>query len=126
MSSRTGSPPSRPPSSPAEPASAPAWVAAVDGGVLLQVHAQPGASRGRVRGLHGAALKVQVRSRPVDGAANRELVAVVADALSVRVAAVSVVSGAHGREKRLRVEGIDVATAVARLGPFVDKAEAAD
>jgi uncharacterized protein YggU (UPF0235/DUF167 family) len=67
-----------------------------------------------------------VRSRPVDGAANRELVAVVADALSVRVAAVSVVSGAHGREKRLRVEGIDVATAVARLQPFVDKAEAGD
>jgi uncharacterized protein YggU (UPF0235/DUF167 family) len=79
-----------------------------------------------VVGVHGEVLKVQVRSRPVEGAANRELAAVVAEALAVRAAAVSVVSGARGREKRLHVDGIDVATALARLRPFVDKGEAAD
>jgi len=128
MSSRSGSPRSGRPASSADPApaGAPAWLAPVPGGVVIRIHAQPGASRARVAGRHGDAVKVAVRARPVEGAANRELVAVVAEALAVRPAAVSVVSGAHGREKRLRIEGIDAATAAARLGPFVDKAGGAD
>ena len=36
-------------------------------------------------------------------------------------AAVTVVAGARGREKRLAVAGLDVASACARLAPFVDK-----
>lgn len=67
-----------------------------------------------------------MRARPVEGAANRELVVVLAEALAVRPAAISVVSGEHGRTKRVRVDGIDVATAAARLAPFVDKAPGGD
>jgi len=88
---------------------------------VLRIHAQPGASRSRIAGVHGEALKVQVRARPVGGAANRELVGVLAEALAVRPAAVSVEAGATGRGKRVVVTGIDVATALARLGPFIDK-----
>ena len=100
-------------------------MAAADG-VVVRVHAQPGASRSRVAGLHGGALKIQVRARPVEGAANREIEVVLASALAVRPAAVGVESGAHGREKRVRVAGLDVATVVARLAPFVDKGGGAD
>jgi uncharacterized protein YggU (UPF0235/DUF167 family) len=67
-----------------------------------------------------------VHARPVDGAANRELVEVVAAALAVRPAAVSILSGTQGREKRLRVEGVDVARVTARIAAFVDKAPGAD
>jgi uncharacterized protein len=88
---------------------------------MVRVHAQPGASRAGVAGLHGEALRIRVRARPRDGAANRELVAVLARALAVPAAAVAVASGASGREKRVRVDGLDVATAAARLGVFVDK-----
>lgn len=102
------------------------WLAAVSGGVVLVVRAQPGASRGRVVGVHGDALKVQVRARPIEGAANRELVAVLAEALAVRPAAVTVVGGEHGRTKRVRIEGLDEATVAARLAPFVDKAPGGD
>jgi uncharacterized protein YggU (UPF0235/DUF167 family) len=77
-------------------------------------------------GLHGDAIKVQLRARPVEGAANRELVTVVAGALAVRPSAVSVVAGPHGREKRVRIDGIDAATVRARLAPFVDKGGGAD
>jgi uncharacterized protein (TIGR00251 family) len=104
----------------------PSWIAATAGGIVLCVHVQPGASRARVAGVHGDALKLQLRARPIGGAANRELAAVLADALAVRPAAVAVVSGLHGRAKRVQVEGIDVATALARLGPFVDKGGGAD
>jgi uncharacterized protein len=126
MSLRSGSRPPRPAASSADLAGAPPWIEPVAGGVVLRVHAQPGAARTRIAGRHGDAVKVQVHARPVDGAANRELVALVAAALAVRPAAVSVVSGAHGREKRLRVEGVDVALVTARLAPFVDKAPGAD
>ncbi len=123
MSSRSGSPPRRAASPSAD---VPAWIAAASAGVVLRVHAQPGAARSRVAGVHGEALKVQVRARPVEGAANAALARVLAEALAVRLADVAVVAGLHGREKRVRVDGLDVATAVARLAPFVDKARGAD
>ena len=99
----------------------PPWIAATPDGVVIRVHAQPGAARSRIAGVHGDALKIQVRARPVEGAANRALVDVLAEALDVRAATVSVVAGGRGREKRLAVAGLDVATACARLAPFVDK-----
>ena len=105
---------------------APAWIEAVGAGVVIRVHVQPGAARSRIVGTHGDALKVQVHARPVDGAANHALVAVVAEALAVRPARVSLVGGAHGRDKRVAVDGLDVATARARLAPFVDKGETPD
>ena len=126
MSSRSGSPPRRPPSSSAERPSAPAWIAAVPGGVVLRLRARPGASRACVAGLQGDAVKVQLRARPVEGAANRELVAVLAEALAVRPAAVALVAGERGRDKRARIDGLDVATALARLAPFFDKGWGAD
>ena len=104
----------------------PPWLSAVPGGVVVHVHAQPGASRSRVAGVHGAALKVQVRARPVEGAANRELAGVLARALAVRPASVAVTAGARGREKRVRIDGLDVATVRARLAAFVDKAGTPD
>jgi len=122
MSSRSGSPPPPPAPSSAETP----WLVAADGGVVLRVHARPGRSRARIAGLHGDALKVEVKARPVAGEANRELVAVLAEALAVRPARVEVTAGAHAREKRVRVTGLDAATARSRLASFVDKAGAAD
>ena len=95
-------------------------------GVVIRVHVQPGAARSRIVGLHGDALKVQVHARPIGGAANRALVAVLAEALAVRPARVTLVGGAHGREKRVAVDDLDVAAAWARLAPFVDKGESPD
>jgi uncharacterized protein (TIGR00251 family) len=118
MSSRCGSPPRRSASSSPD---VPGWLAAAPDGVVVRVHAQPGASRAGVTGVHGSALKVKVRARPVDGAANDELVLVLAVALAVRPDAVAIASGATGREKRVHVRGLDVASAWARLAPFVDK-----
>jgi uncharacterized protein (TIGR00251 family) len=85
------------------------------------VHAQPGASRAGVAGVHGSALKVKVRARPVGGAANDELVAVLAAALGVRPDAVVIASGSTARQKRIHVRGLAVTSVLARLARFVDK-----
>ncbi len=100
------------------------WVLQTPDGSVLRIHARPGASRAGVAGFHGDALCVRIRARAVEGAANRELTAILAAALDVAPQAVELASGAHGREKRVRIRGLDVAAVRARL--FVDKAQPRD
>ena len=81
------------------------------GGVLLRLHIQPRASRTEIVGLHDDAIKVRLAAPPVDGAANDELIRFLAKALDIPRGAVRLVSGASGRRKQVRVDGIDVAHA---------------
>jgi uncharacterized protein len=85
------------------------------GGSLLRVHVRPGASRPGVAGLHGGALALRVAARPIEGAANREVLAVIATALEVAPSAVELVAGARGRDKRVRIRGLDPAAVERRL-----------
>ena len=100
------------------------WVLSTSDGSVLRIHARPGAARPGVAGFHGDALCVRVRARAVDGAANRELLATLAAALDVPPQSLEIASGAHGREKRIRVLGVDAGAVRGRL--FVDKAQPRD
>jgi uncharacterized protein (TIGR00251 family) len=95
------------------------WLTPRPDGVDLLVHARPGARRSAVAGLHGGALGVRLAARPIEGAANLELVCLLAEALGVSRSAVTVQSGARGRRKRLHVAGLDVETARARLARYL-------
>jgi uncharacterized protein YggU (UPF0235/DUF167 family) len=53
----------------------------------------------------GEVLHVWVTARAVEGAANRDLVRAIGDALGVRPSAVKVVRGGRGRDKLVEVEG---------------------
>jgi uncharacterized protein len=86
------------------------------GGVRLTLHVQPRASRTGLAGLHGDAIKVRLAAPPVDGAANAELVRFLAELLGVARSAVEIVSGETGRRKVVRIHGVGVADAGARLG----------
>lgn len=77
---------------------------------------QPRAARSGVAGSRAGALVVRLNAPPVEGAANRELIEVLAAACGVPKRAVTIVSGEHGRLKRVSIEGITLATATARLG----------
>jgi uncharacterized protein (TIGR00251 family) len=84
----------------------PAWYRREpDGSLTVCVHAQPGARRSEVSGLHGDALKVRVAARAVDGRANAALVALLAAAFDVPARNVSLLSGEKSREKRVRIVG---------------------
>ena len=84
-------------------------------GILLKIRAVPGASRDRLAGLHGNAVKITVRAPPEKGKANEAVTRVVAKVLGLRQSAVSVASGGASRDKWLLVEGLDMETLVARL-----------
>jgi uncharacterized protein (TIGR00251 family) len=80
----------------------------VEGGVELTLHLQPRASRTELVGAHGNALKLRIAAPPVDGEANDELIRFLAKTLGVTKAQVTIVSGATGRKKRVRVEGVAI------------------
>ncbi len=79
------------------------------------VHAQPGARRSEVRGVHGGALKISLRARAIEGAANEALIEFLAGALQVSRSRCAIVSGHTSRKKRVRIESPDRALAEQRL-----------
>ena len=78
-------------------------------GVVLNVKAQPRSSRSGVDGLVGDAVKVRIRSAPVDGKANKELVETLADAFGLSKSQVSFKSGESSKTKRILLRGISAA-----------------
>lgn len=81
-------------------------ITAVPGGVEISLHIQPRASRTEVIGAHGDALKIRLAAPPVDGEANEELVRFLAKRLGLPKSAVTIVRGATGRKKVVRVDGL--------------------
>jgi hypothetical protein len=86
-------------------------------GIVIDVRVVPRAGRAGLAGTREGALLVRLNAPPVDGAANAELLEVIADALGVPKRSVSLVSGDRSRQKRVRVTGISEGEARARLTP---------
>jgi hypothetical protein len=87
----------------------------ISGGVTIDVRVIPRARRSEIGGTRGQAVLVRLKAPPVDGAANAELIDVIASKLHVAKNVVSLVTGEHSRQKRLKVVGLDAATVQARL-----------
>ncbi len=86
-----------------------------DGAARFEVHAKPRARASRVAGAREGAVVVQLAAPPVDGAANAELVAVLAEALGVGRRDVSLVRGDTSRAKVVEVRGLSADEVAARL-----------
>ena len=88
----------------------------VAGAVEVDVAVVPRASRSRVVGIHGDRVKVQLAAPPVDGAANEELVALLADVLGVPRRTIAIVRGDTSKRKTVRIDGGDARAIWRRLG----------
>lgn len=86
-----------------------------DGAVHFAVKVVPGASRTRIQGLHGDALKVQVAAPPEHGKANAAVLALLAEALGTTQNQVALVRGASSPRKTIAVRGLAAAWVVQRL-----------
>jgi len=84
-----------------------------DGSVTIVVHAQPGARRTEVAGLHGDSVRIRIAAPAVDDRANEALVEFVAVRFGVPRRDVTVMAGAKSRHKRLRILGSSLAPAEA-------------
>ncbi len=72
----------------------------------MRVHAQPGASRNQIVGLHAESLKIKVKAPPEEGKANAELCAYIAGLIGVAKSRVNVVSGQSSRAKVVELSGV--------------------
>ncbi|HNA30581.1 MAG TPA: DUF167 domain-containing protein [Thiobacillaceae bacterium] len=68
-------------------------------GVELDIHVQPGAARSEISGEHGESLKVRVRARAVEGAANEALIDFLAGCLGLGRKEVRILRGEKSRHK---------------------------
>lgn len=87
-------------------------------GVTLRVRVQPRASQNAVVGRIGDELKVRLTAPPVDGEANKALIAFLADYFGVKKADVEILSGETARGKLVRIAGLTPEGLDARLNRF--------
>ena len=85
-------------------------------GVLIEVRVIPRAGRSGLAGTRDGAILVRLNAPPVEGAANDELIAILADTLGVPRRALTITAGERSRRKRVQVRGISEQVASSRLG----------
>jgi len=73
--------------------------------ITFTIRVVPRASKSEIVGEVDGSLKVRISAPPVDGAANGEVVKVLAKAFGVAKSNVSIVSGETSKTKRVRVIG---------------------
>lgn len=74
-------------------------------GLYLNVHAQPGARKPSLRGMHGDAVKIAVAEAAQDGKANSAILKYIAEALDLRRDEVELAAGQSSRRKRVFLHG---------------------
>lgn len=80
-----------------------------DRGLTFAVRIVPRASRSEIAGEYNGALRIRIAAPPVEGAANRELIRLLARMFNLPQKAVAIVSGVGSKSKIVRIAGADSA-----------------
>ncbi len=75
-------------------------------GILFNVHVQPRASRNEISGVQGDGIKLRLTAPPVEDAANKLCIELLARLLHVSKSRVAIVSGARSRHKTIKVTDV--------------------
>jgi uncharacterized protein (TIGR00251 family) len=73
---------------------------------VVSVKVLPRSSINKIVGFEGDMLKVKVKSAPVDGLANRDLILLLSKSLKLAKEKVEIISGHRSRLKKIRFYGI--------------------
>ena len=92
-------------------------LSATPGGMTIPVRVVPRAGRTGLDGVAEGTLRVRLAAPPVEGAANQALVEFLADLLGVPKRDVRIARGERGRQKLVRVRGLDADQVRRRLQP---------
>ncbi|HEY7088694.1 MAG TPA: DUF167 domain-containing protein [Tepidisphaeraceae bacterium] len=88
---------------------------AEQGGVRISVKVVPGASRDRIMGELGEALKIAVSKPPAEGAANAAVVELLCEVLLLPRGSVSILRGHRSPRKEILIRGLSVEQVVSKL-----------
>ena len=82
----------------------------------IVLYCQPGAKQTQLAGVHDGKPKIQLKAPPVDGEANKALIAFLSKLCGVPKSAISIEMGASGRNKRVEIAGVADEALRAALG----------
>jgi uncharacterized protein YggU (UPF0235/DUF167 family) len=83
--------------------------------VRLNVRAKPRASRSRLGEPNGLSVEAWLAAPPAEGAANEELLRLLAEALDLKVSALTLVIGHSSKNKVVEIRGLSPEEVGARL-----------
>jgi len=92
-------------------------------GVLVKLHAQPGARRNQIVGEHNGALRVAVTTPPDKGKANEAILALLSEFFHLPKSAISLVRGTAHRQKTFLLQGLDEDTVRQSIGQLPDSGQ---
>jgi uncharacterized protein (TIGR00251 family) len=84
-------------------------------GIILPVHAQPGARKSGITGVHAGRLKIAVTQAPEKGKANQALIKLLAEVVEIKRSQIVLIAGETSHHKKFLITGIDRATLAQRL-----------
>ncbi len=77
-----------------------------DGALSFDVRVVPRSSRSEIVGEHDGALKIRLTSPPVDGAANAEMITLLAKTFGVAKCHVEIVNDETSKNKRIKITNL--------------------
>ena len=84
------------------------WFSKTATGYVVAVHAQPGAKRSEISGLHGGRLKMRIAAPPLEGRANEALIDFLAQRLGLSRSKLRVLKGLQGRTKLVEIADTEI------------------
>ena len=93
----------------------PAFLHAQPDGVLLSVKLQPRASKNEIGAPLGDELKIKVTAPPVDAAANRALIELLAEKLDCPRGRVALIRGQTSRHKTVKLYGFTLEEVIQKI-----------
>ncbi|MCX7780370.1 MAG: DUF167 domain-containing protein [Negativicutes bacterium] len=88
-------------------------------GIIFKVRVQPRASRNAIAGLIGGAVKIQLTSPPVEGAANAACIDYLARLFAIAKSRVVILAGDKSRNKIVKISGIDKKEFLTKMASIV-------
>ena len=88
----------------------------INGGVMFSIRVVPRTSKSEIVGESEGILRIRISAPPVDGAANDEVVRVLAKAVGVAKSNLAIVSGQTSKTKRIGIVGVSAAQLQKMLG----------
>jgi uncharacterized protein len=75
-------------------------------GILIRVRVEPRSSKRSISGVMGDVVKVKLTAPPVDGAANEQLIEVLAETFGLRKSGIKIVKGLSSKNKVVEITGV--------------------
>ncbi len=91
------------------------WLRSSTDGALLDVWVQPGAGKSEFAGMRENKLRIRLGAPPVEGAANKECVKLLAKLFDVPKSRVEIIQGHKSRHKTILLRGVTTQEAREKL-----------